>query len=67
VKQAILDTLAQRPEQSGAELSDRLKIGSGTLYPLLFELEQEGKIVYTRWNEERHTYRLATPNDRSIK
>lgn len=59
IKAKITEALRERPNQSAGELAKRLDIWGAGIYPVLFELERDGKIVHTRWNSKRHTYRLS--------
>lgn len=57
----ILEVLKKGP-MSGAQISKALNMWSGTLYPLLWKLENEGRIV-ANWADEpkprRRFYRIA--------
>jgi PadR family transcriptional regulator PadR len=62
---AVLAALAAEPERwvFGYELSKRLGIGSGTLYPALIRLSDDGLLEH-RWEPSagrppRHQYRLT--------
>lgn len=64
----VLDALLEAPESwhYGYALSQRTGLRSGTLYPLLRRLAEQGWLE-TRWTEPertgrppRHTYRLTT-------
>lgn len=64
---AVLESLLQSEAEwsYGYELSKRLGIPSGTLYPILMRLEERGQLE-TRWSEPsskgrppRHMYRLT--------
>ena len=66
---AVLEALLNQPLdwQYGYELSKRMGLSSGTLYPILIRLHDRG-LLETRWVEAerpgrppRHAYRL-TPN-----
>jgi PadR family transcriptional regulator PadR len=63
----VLSALLEQPEawQYGYDLSRRLRLRSGTLYPILMRLAERG-CLETRWVEPeragrppRHTYRLT--------
>jgi PadR family transcriptional regulator PadR len=63
----VLAALLERPDswQYGYDLSRRLQLRSGTLYPILVRLWERG-CLETRWEEPerpsrppRHTYRLT--------
>jgi PadR family transcriptional regulator, regulatory protein PadR len=63
----VLAALLERPDswQYGYDLSRRLRLRSGTLYPILVRLWERG-CLETRWVEPerpgrppRHTYRLT--------
>jgi len=64
----ILEALLSRPQEwrHGYELSKRVGLSSGTLYPLLIRLHERG-LLEARWVEPeregrpaRHAYRLST-------
>jgi len=60
---ALLAAFLEEPERwrFGYELSKQLGIGSGTLYPALLRLAEDGYLEH-RWGEgpkPRHLYRLA--------
>jgi PadR family transcriptional regulator PadR len=65
---AILETLLTQPLdwQYGYELSKRVGLGSGTLYPILIRLHDRG-LLEAKWVEAerpgkpaRHAYRLTS-------
>jgi DNA-binding PadR family transcriptional regulator len=65
----LLETMAEQPQawRHGYDLSKQTGLKSGTLYPLLIRLSDQG-ILESRWEEPgrqgmppRHAYRL-TPN-----
>jgi DNA-binding PadR family transcriptional regulator len=61
---ALLEAFLEEPERwrFGYELSKQLGIGSGTLYPALMRLAEDGYLEQ-RWDTDgpkpRHVYRLA--------
>jgi PadR family transcriptional regulator, regulatory protein PadR len=61
---SLLRAFLEEPERwrFGYELSKELRIGSGTLYPALMRLAEDGYLEQ-RWDDEhakpRHMYRLA--------
>jgi PadR family transcriptional regulator PadR len=69
----VLEALLEAPTawHYGYALSQRTSLRSGTLYPLLMRLAEQGWLE-TRWTEPerpgrppRHTYRLTTEGARS--
>lgn len=48
----VMESLVRLGEQSGADLTRRTGIKSGTLYPLLLRLEQAGWVA-SRWEAEQ--------------
>ncbi len=65
---AVLDALLERPWvwQHGYDLSRRTQLRSGTLYPILLRLADQG-LLEARWEgperpglPPRHVYRLTT-------
>lgn len=66
---ALLTAFATRPQawQHGYEISKETGLKSGTLYPLLMRLSDQG-LLDSRWNDAerpgrppRHVYRLTAP------
>lgn len=64
---AILGTLMSRPsdELSGADIAKRTNVASGTLYPILFRLEEVGWLT-SRW-EAGDPKTLGRPRRRYYK
>ncbi len=65
---ALLGAMAEQPRswQHGYDLSKRTALKSGTLYPLLIRLSEQG-LLESRWEEPerpglppRHAYRLTS-------
>jgi len=73
----VLGALTSRPgdDLSGAEIAKRTKLASGTLYPILFRLEEAGWLS-SRWEVEdpaalgrprRRFYRITAEGVKSVQ